>query len=656
MKPITSFLIGIAALVTTLLISEASDPNIDWLLNQQVPNSVVTTPAANRSGMVISYIVDSGDSTYPFIYNRSWVYDDAVAGIAFALNNQCSAAQSLFTALAAELESDGSIGFSFNTADTWHDELYRTGAIAWVGYAFTLYRDQCNDTQFAAAIDSLATWVISMQDGTNNSAKGGPDVAWFSTEHNIDAYFFLSNAGYTTEATKIKQSLINNHWNSDYGCFQQGIGDDYKVLDVASWGALFLLDIGEVNRAASCLSYLETQFAHSETCTINGSSQTISAYKPDQGTDVVWSEGALGVAMAYDRIGNTAKRDQILAEVAKMRDANGGIIYACPESGDFSTRESVAGTGWLAMVNSAERNRFWTTPDASFTDELTAHDSSRWLRAGVWSNGGVFANVWLPDHVTFDGEKMSLRIDDKNQSGGNCPTGCDGKPYAAGAYRTHALYGYGCFEARMKPIGQSGVVSSLFTYNDSFNKPPDGDGQFLHNEIDIEFVGKDTTRFQANFYTQGWDSHEHWIDLGYDAASSFQNYGFKWTDDTIRWYVNGTEVYSVTNSATITVPTITAGGSQRLFMNTWPVTQAAGVEAWAGPFSYSEPLSAEYEWIRYEAGADCTFTPFVPTSAVELKSAETATPSAISTITLTLFLLLTILSLPRHRLPKKLNR
>ena len=459
---------------------------------------------------------------------------------------------------------------------------------------------------------------------------------------NIDAYFFLSNAGHVDKATKIKQSLLNNHWNNDYGCFQQGIGDTYKVLDVASWGAIFLLDIGEVTRAESCLSYLETEFARTETCTLNGVSQTITAYKPEQNVDLVWSEGSLGVAMAYDRIGNTIKRDQIVAQVEKMREVNGGIIYACPASGDFSSRESVAGTGWLAMVTSAEKHHFWTTPTTSFTDELTAHDSARWLRAGVWSNGGVFANVWLPDHVQFDGSSMSLRLDDKNQSGGNCPDGCDGKLYASGTYRTHDHYGYGCYETRMKPVGQSGVVSSLFTYSDHNNKPPDGDGQFLHNEIDIEFIGKDTTRFQTNFYTQGWDSHEHWIDLGFDAANSFQNYGFKWTDDTIRWYLNGTEVYSVTNSATITVPTVAAGGSQRLFVNMWPVTDAAGIVAWAGAFEYGGAVSAEYEWIRYEEGASCTFTPYVPTSVINLKQARTTNHNPLTTFII--FVGLTILS------------
>ena len=169
----------------------------------------------------------------------------------------------------------------------------------------------------------------------------------------------MLNAGYLEAATQIKESLLTNHWNTTYNCFQQGYNDSYKTLDVASWGVLFLLAIDEVERAESCLSYIEATFTWTEIVNINGNDQAVVAYKPNQSIDNVWSEGSLGVAMAYGRIGNFAKRDAILAEVEKMRGANGGIIYAWPASGDFSNRESVAGTAWMAMVSSGNADKFW---------------------------------------------------------------------------------------------------------------------------------------------------------------------------------------------------------------------------------------------------------------------------------------------------------
>lgn len=205
-----------------------------------------------------------------------------------------------------------------------------------------------------------------MQDPTTGSVKGGPDVGWFSTEHNIDAYFFLRDIGllkgnttYLEAAKRIKQSLLINHWNPSYGCFQQGIGDTVKVLDSASWGTLFLISIEQPDKAENCLDFIEANFPTTVTCNIGGVSKNISGYKPDVSKNLVWSEGSLGVAMAYQRMGDQTKHDEIVSEIWKMQGPNGGIIYACPPATDFSSWESVVGTAWMVMLQSDRRATFW---------------------------------------------------------------------------------------------------------------------------------------------------------------------------------------------------------------------------------------------------------------------------------------------------------
>jgi len=47
--------------------------------------------------------------------------------------------------------------------------------------------------------------------------------------------------------------------------------------------------------------------------------------------------------MAYQRLENQAKSDEIAHEIEKMRGPEGGIVYACPPVEDFSDWESVAG-------------------------------------------------------------------------------------------------------------------------------------------------------------------------------------------------------------------------------------------------------------------------------------------------------------------------
>jgi UDP-galactopyranose mutase len=69
-----------------------------------------------------------------------------------------------------------------------------------------------------------------------------------------------------------------------------------------------------------------------------------------------------------------------------------------------------------------------------------------------------------------------------------------------------------------------------------FNYAQDKDGG---TEIDIEFLGYDTTKVQFNYYTSGVGCHEYLYDLGFDASKAFHTYAFKWAKDSIKWYVDG---------------------------------------------------------------------------------------------------------------------
>lgn len=393
---------------------------VQWLLDQQAPNSTEPTPAYGRSGLSISYIIPQADPSYPYLYSRSWIYDDALAVIAWSMEGECQAAQKTASALAGLLDAEGKLGFSYNTADNWFDNtLYRTGANAWVGYSLVSYQKACGDSEFQTAAGRIADWILTMQDPATGSVKGGPDVAWFSTEHNVDAYFFLRDIGllkgdaaYLEAANRIKQSLLTNHWNSSYACFQQGIGDSTQTLDAASWGALFLTSIGQPAKATSCLDLVEANFPATVTCNIGGVSQTISGYRPDVGVNLVWSEGGLGVAMAYQRAGNQAKHTKVVSEIWKMKGPNGGIAYTCPPTGDFHDWESVAGTAWMVMLQSDRQAAFWS-PHAALSATQQAspspvHDGAPLTFSIRITNTGdvtLTATITdtLPNHVTPTG-------------------------------------------------------------------------------------------------------------------------------------------------------------------------------------------------------------------------------------------------------------
>lgn len=217
----------------------------------------------------------------------------------------------------------------------------------------------------------------------------------------------------------------------------------------------------------------------------------------------------------------------------------------------------------------------------SFLDEFNQHDYTRWHMADQWANGGVFNVGWRADHVTFGSGVMTLRLDDvpcQPQSN------CSNMPYASGEYRTNDKYHYGRYEVRMMPARGSGLVSSFFTYTSQYTSGP------WHDEIDIEFLGKNTRQVHLNYYARGTGNHEKIIDLPFDAADGFHNYAFEWGPTYIRWYVDGTLVHSVTGT-NISLPS----EPSHIMMNLWAGTGTT----WTGPFTYTGPVYAHYAWVRY---------------------------------------------------------
>lgn len=211
----------------------------------------------------------------------------------------------------------------------------------------------------------------------------------------------------------------------------------------------------------------------------------------------------------------------------------------------------------------------------SFSDDLNSYVTTRWTKADGWTNGGVFNCGWRADHSSFSGGLMTLQLDNST-----CTAGCSGKPYASDEYRTNDVYGYGTYTVHMRAAKGSGIVSSFFTYNGS---PWD--------EIDIEFLGKDTTKMQTNYFTNGVGGHETLINLGFDASAALHTYSFVWQSGSIKWYVDGVLVLTETGSRGA-LPT----NPGKIMMNLWPGT---GVDSWLGPFSYTGPITAQYDSVQY---------------------------------------------------------
>ena len=128
-----------------------------------------------------------------------------------------------------------------------------------------------------------------------------------------------------------------------------------------------------------------------------------------------------------------------------------------------------------------------------------------------YTNGNPFMVNWYKDNVQFIDGKLHLIID-------NDPTNANDIDYSGGEFRSKKFYGYGRYTVSMKTMPNDGVVWSFFTYTGSSDNNP-------WDEVDIEFLGKDTTKVQFNYFRGGQENHEYMHDLGFDSAESKMNEG-----------------------------------------------------------------------------------------------------------------------------------
>ncbi|MCD9024984.1 beta-glucanase [Cohnella silvisoli] len=224
--------------------------------------------------------------------------------------------------------------------------------------------------------------------------------------------------------------------------------------------------------------------------------------------------------------------------------------------------------------------------DVAFNEPLNAVNGNLFAASDGWGNGADFGVGWKAANLEFNNGIMATRLDNAG-----CPAGCSGKNYASGEYSTLAKYGYGRVEARMKTAKGAGLVTALFTYSG----PATGTS---NDEIDIEILGKDTTKLETNYFTNGVGQHSTIIDLGFDSSLAFHDYAFEWSPSFIKWYVDGILVHTE-NGSRGTLPS----SPGYIMVNLW--SGAGPAEVWTGPFVYpGAPVRAYYDWIKFTPASD----------------------------------------------------
>ncbi len=281
-------------------------------------------PVKDASGssklyLVRSYDIPSTDPSAARLANLSWTYDSAIAAVALQADKETTQARQLLDQLQALQRTDGSLDFAYDTSTGASVQVFRTGTIAWVGYAALLHKLTTGTARYDALINGVSRWLLARQLPSGLLA-GGPDVTWASTQHNLIAYQFLALVGQTNAASKIAAGIDANLTitpaSGQLG-FLQGTSDQLRPLDAQTLGILYLLARGRYADALKVRAYIEsTAFKLANRSIVKSSSiatynQSYSAsgpftgYRPyaASGPDVLWYEGTAQVTWVTGLLG-----------------------------------------------------------------------------------------------------------------------------------------------------------------------------------------------------------------------------------------------------------------------------------------------------------------------------------------------------------------
>jgi hypothetical protein len=364
------------------------------------------------------------DEPYLSRYGRITLYGSSTLAKALILMGELDKARQVLNIWLALMDDHGRIPRSANTiGDNFINHDIRSGDMAHFLGALALMKAATGETEYDPSIFKIIdNYFIPQQDGMTGLVRGGFNsrstgygpaggympVNWASAEHNFDLFqaLVLLSQLYEQEIAQkfitfyreIGRGIDRYLWDDKEGTFDRGYRfdsahDRARALDCSSWGVLYLLkqsklvskeEIGlknlYINRARRSLHYLEKNFA-TEWCyqTPDGRKGCIRGFRPYAGTiedlrsesekkpidwdrlsDMVWSEGTLGVAMAYDAWWkitgepSAQKRFQdILGEMVRLQSLSdrGGVLYSSKRiEGHFTTGEELASLGWLGYA------------------------------------------------------------------------------------------------------------------------------------------------------------------------------------------------------------------------------------------------------------------------------------------------------------------
>lgn len=216
--------------------------------------------------------------------------------------------------------------------------------------------------------------------------------------------------------------------------------------------------------------------------------------------------------------------------------------------------------------------------DSFFSDLRGPLNLNDWRMSQLENtHAGVFyGGPWVPENIIQKHDRLILKV----------RAGEDGKRPTMAEMQSRRRFGHGRYEVIMRPSGESGVVSTFFTYTGPFRGDP-------HDEVDIEFIGARPEGIEYNYFRRGRKGAYSREQLDFDISERMNLYAFEWHPDEIIWFVNGEEHYRSPRGQS-RIPE-TAGN---IYISAW--TGISAMNAWTGPPRFGDEAQAEYACVSFK--------------------------------------------------------
>ncbi|KAJ1882307.1 putative glycosidase CRH2 [Coemansia sp. RSA 1722] len=184
-------------------------------------------------------------------------------------------------------------------------------------------------------------------------------------------------------------------------------------------------------------------------------------------------------------------------------------------------------------------------------------------------NANSYLSIFEPDNASVVNGALQLQMNYQAEQN---------KGFGATASGSHTIQ-YGRVTARVKTASVApGVVSSFIIRNDQTG-----------DEIDFEWVGRDPSQVQTNYYFNDILDYTKMVayDVGADTSKDYHDYTIDWSENSIQWLVDGKVIRTVNKADTLDAATgkyLFPTSEARVGFSIWDGgnSGAQGTQEWAG--------------------------------------------------------------------------